>query len=87
MQYGPCKGIMRGFSLHVKMRCHHICFTQMAINGHSPGRTAQSVEHLAQESEAPRGPGFDTRFGHTLSFRLLLIQEGQLSVTGVSVCT
>ena len=25
-----------------------------------------------------RGPGFDTRSGHILSFALLLIQEGQL---------
>ena len=29
-----------------------------------------------------RGPGFDTRFGHMVSFLLPLIQEGQLSVTG-----
>ena len=29
-----------------------------------------------------RGPGFDTRSEHILSFLLPLIQEGQLSVTG-----
>ena len=34
-----------------------------------------------------RGPGFDTRPGHILSFLLPLIQEGQLSVTGKSMCT
>ena len=34
-----------------------------------------------------RGPGFDTRSGHILSFLFPLIQEGQLSVTGESVCT
>ena len=34
-----------------------------------------------------RGPGFDTRSGHILSFFLPLIQEGQLSVTGESMCT
>ena len=34
-----------------------------------------------------RGPGFDTRSGHILSFLLPLIQEGQLSVTGESMCT
>ena len=34
-----------------------------------------------------RGPGFDTRSGHILSFLLPLIQEGQLSVTGESTCT
>ena len=34
-----------------------------------------------------RGPGFDTWSGHILSFLLPLIQEGQLSVTGKSMCT
>ena len=34
-----------------------------------------------------RGPGFDTWSGHLCSFLLLLIQEGQLSVTGESMCT
>ena len=34
-----------------------------------------------------RGPGFDTRSVHILSFLLPLIQEGQLSVTGESMCT
>ena len=34
-----------------------------------------------------RGPGFDTQSGHILSFLLSLIQEGQLSVTGESMCT
>ena len=48
-----------------------------------PGRIAQSV---ASDSKA-RGPGFDTRSGHILSFLLPLIQEGQLSVTGESMCT
>ena len=32
-----------------------------------------------------RGPGFDTRSGHILSFLLPLIQEGHLSVTGESM--
>ena len=40
----------------------------------------------ASDSRA-RGPGFDTRSGHILSFLLSLIQEGQLSVTGESMCT
>ena len=31
-----------------------------------------------------RGPGFDGRPGHILSYLLPLIQEGQLLVTGVS---
>ena len=34
-----------------------------------------------------RGPGFNTRSGHILSFLFPLIQEGQLSVTGESMCT
>ena len=34
-----------------------------------------------------RGPGFDTRSGNVLSFLLPLFQEGQLSVTGESMCT
>ena len=34
-----------------------------------------------------RGPGFDTRSGNILSFLLPLFQEGQLSVTGKSMCT
>ena len=34
-----------------------------------------------------RGPGFDLRSGNILSFLLPLFQEGQLSVTGESMCT
>ena len=34
-----------------------------------------------------RGPGFDTRSGNIVSFLLPLFQEGQLSVTGKSMCT
>ena len=33
-----------------------------------------------------RGSNFNTRSSHILSFRLLLIQEGQSSVTGESMC-
>ena len=49
-----------------------------------PGRVAQSVGHLTRNSEVL---GFDTRSGRILSFLLSLIQEGQLSVTGESMCT
>ena len=49
-----------------------------------PGRVAQSVGHLTHKSEVL---GFDTRSSHILSFLLPLIQEGQLSVTGESMCT
>ena len=34
-----------------------------------------------------RGSRFDTRSGNILSFLLPLFQEGQLSVTGESMCT
>ena len=40
----------------------------------------------APDSEV-RSPGFDTRSGNILSFLLSLFQEGQLSVTGESMCT
>ena len=49
--------------------------------------------HLARpRSTVGRAPlsqrsWFDTRSGHILSFLLPLIQEGQLSVTGESMCT
>ena len=46
----------------------------------------RSAFDSASDSRA-RGPGFDTRSGHTLSFLLPLIQEGQLSVTGESMYT
>ena len=49
----------------------------------TPGRVAQSVGHLTRKS----GPGFDIRSGNILSFLLPLFQEGQLSVTGESMCT
>ena len=51
-----------------------------------PGTGPSSVVGNASDSRA-RDSGFDTRFGHTLSFFLSLIQEGQLSVTGGSMCT
>ena len=39
----------------------------------------------ASDSRAS-GAGFDTWSGHILSFLLPQIQEGQLSVTGESIC-
>ena len=49
----------------------------------SPGRVAQSVGHLTRKS----GTGFDTQSGNIRSFLLPLFHEGQLSVTGESMCT
>ena len=53
-----------------------------------PGNFAgpRSAVGRAPDSEV-RGPGFDTRSGRILSFLLPLIQEGQLLVTGESMCT
>ena len=51
-----------------------------------PGRVAQSVGLLTRKSGSFRGPGFDTRSGNILSFLLPLFQEGQLSITGKSMC-
>ena len=45
----------------------------------------RSAVGRAPDSRA-RGPGFDTRSGHIHSFLIPLIQEGQLSVTDVSMC-
>ena len=47
------------------------------------GRVAQSVGLLTRKSEVLGS----ARSGHILSFLLPLIQEGQLSVTGESMCT
>ena len=49
-----------------------------------PGRVAQSVGHLTRKSEVL---GSISGSGRTLLFLLPLIQEGQLSVTGESMCT
>ena len=57
--------------------------TRLQVESRWPGCVAQSVGHLT----LVRGPGFDTRSGNILSFLLSLFQEGQLSVTGESICT
>ena len=49
----------------------------MVMSG-TPGRVAQSVGHLTRKSGV---------LGSILSFLLPLFQEGQLSVTGESMCT
>ena len=46
----------------------------------------RSAVGKASDSKA-RGTGFDTLSGHILLFLLPLIQEGQLSVIGESMCT
>ena len=46
----------------------------------------RSVIGRAPDSEV-RGPRFDTQSSNILSFLLPLFQEGQLSVTGESMCT
>ena len=65
--------------------CHFVSWAYgVNTSGQPPGRVAQSVGHLTRK---PGGPGFDTRSGNILSFLLPLFQEGQLSVTGESMCT
>ena len=59
---------------------HLLCLAQFLIAG------PRSAVGSASDSLA-RGTGFDTRSGHILSFLLPLIQEGQLSDTGESMCT
>ena len=54
------------------------------LNYLGPGRIAQSVGHLTCKSEVL---GSIPRSGHILLFLFPLIQEGQLSVTGKSMCT
>ena len=56
-------------------------FFQAQVSLIIPGRVGRAPDSHV------RGPGFDTRSGHILSFLLPLIQEGQLSVTGESMCT
>ena len=53
---------------------------------HEKGAGPRSAVGTAPDLEV-RGPGFDTRSGNILSFLLPLFQEGQLSVTGESMCT
>ena len=50
------------------------------------GAGPRSAVGSASDSRA-RGPEFDTRSGHIILFLLPLIKEGQLSVTGDSMCT
>ena len=56
----------------------------LPLTAYQPDRVAQSVGQLTRKSEVL---GFDTRSGHILPFLLPLIQGGQLSVTGESMCT
>ena len=61
----------------------------LKVVGFNPALASDAGPHSsvcsASDSKA-RGPGFDTRSGHILSFLFPLIQEGQLSVTGGSIC-
>ena len=43
--------------------------------------------HSAVSTRRARGPKFDIRSGYIILFLLPLIQEGELSVTGESMCT
>ena len=60
-------------------------YTRNISTSRLPGHIAQSVGHLTHKSEV-LGSMLDTWSGHILSFLLPLIHEGQLSVTGESMC-
>ena len=77
------------------MKSDHILY--FGFHYREYGRTSMAQTLMARagprsaSGRAPdslvRGPGFDTRSGHILSFLLPLFQDGQLSVTGESMCT
>ena len=64
--------------------------TEIQLNRDEKSQVRQAGSRSAfgsvSDSRA-RGPGFDIRSGNIFSFLLPLIQEGQLSVTGESMCT
>ena len=59
-------------SVFVSMSCIYYAGPRSAVSSMSDSRA--------------RGPEFDTWSSHILSFLLPLIQEGQLSVNGESMC-
>ena len=81
-----CLFSVRNMKKHIKPTNvgHEITVFSITSVTRTLGRVAQSVGHLTRKF---RGPGFDTRSGNILSFLLPLFQEGQLSVTGESMCT
>ena len=59
-----------------------------SIQCRSQGHLAGSHGAVGSASDSRvRVPGLDTRLGHIPSFLLPMPQEGQLSVTGESMCT
>ena len=63
-----------------------ICCISRARIPVRPAAGPRSTVGSASDSIA-RGPVVDTQSGHLFSFLRPLIQEGQLSVTGESMCT
>ena len=63
-----------------------LCHIGILRIGSVPDAGPRNAIGSASDSRA-RDPGFDTRSDHILSIRFPLIQEGQLSVTGESMCT
>ena len=75
------------FKVDFSHRRHDCIGTPLSLS-HTHTHTAGPRSAVGSASDSRgRGHGFDTRSGHILSFLLLLIQEGQLSVTGESMCT
>ena len=63
------------------------CFLYLMYNTLSYSSLNPFCQLYSLLSVQQSGPGFDTRSGNILSFLLPLFQEGQLSVTGESMCT
>ena len=65
----------------------YVCTTGTHTHTHTHTQAGPSSAVGSASDSKARGSEFDTRPGHRLLFLLLLIEEGQLSVTGKSVCT
>ena len=63
------------------------CFKALHLSVVRPNSARPRSAFGSASDSTARDPGFDTRFRQILSFLLPLIQEGQLSVTGESMCT
>ena len=63
---------------------YHLIHLFIVLFNPRPGRVAQSVGHLTRKTGVL---GSKPLSGNILSFLLPLFQEGQLSVTGESMCT
>ena len=66
---------------------HRVFNFHSNFRSHDCSRVAQILLFHRYQNLLNSGSGFDTQSGNIPSFLLLLFQEGQLSVTGESMCT